>query len=278
MSTYGESGAGNAAPVCPRHPDRVSFVRCQRCGRPACPDCQHTAPVGIQCIDCVKEGNQAVRAKRTSVGARVASGPPVVTYAIIGIAVVVTLLQQVIPGLTAKLMYVPMLTWHEPWRLLTSIVAHGGIWHVALNGYALYIVGPTLERIFGRARYLALFLLSALGGSAAVLLLASPDERSWITGVVGASGAVFGLFAALALTMKRLKRSDSQILVLIGINLVLGFVVPGISWQAHVGGLVVGGLLAAAYLYAPKKSRPVVAWVAPLVLLAVLGAVMFLAA
>ncbi|MDO5495702.1 MAG: rhomboid family intramembrane serine protease, partial [bacterium] len=155
--------------------------------------------------------------------------------------------------------FVPVLGETQPWRFLTSAFLHVGIWHIFLNMYAMYLVGPTLETILGRARYLTLWVLSAIGGSVAVLALADPEGRSWFTPVAGASGAVFGLFGALALAMRRMKRSDSQILVIIGINVVLGFVIPGISWQGHLGGLVVGAALAGAYLFAPKERRTVVA-------------------
>ena len=277
MSTYGKTGA-EGAPVCPRHPGVVTYVRCQRCGRPTCPACQRTAPVGIHCVDCVSKGASAVRQKRTSGGALAVERAPIVTYLIIGIAALVTLLQQVIPTLTSDLMFVPVFATQEPWRFLTSMFAHGGIWHIALNGYALYLVGPPLERVLGHARFLALVLLSAFGGSVAVLLLASPSNLSWVTGVVGASGAVFGLFAALAITMRRLKRSDSQLLVLIGINLVIGFVVAGVSWQAHIGGLLTGAALAAAYLYTPRKHMALMAWAAPLVIAAALIALTLIGA
>jgi membrane associated rhomboid family serine protease len=97
--------------------------------------------------------------------------------------------------------------------------------------------------------------VSAIGGSVAVLLLASPDASSWATPVVGASGAVFGAFAAILIVLRRTGRDASQILVLVLINLVLGFVVPGISWQAHLGGLLTGLVLGSIYAFAPARSR-----------------------
>jgi membrane associated rhomboid family serine protease len=130
---------------------------------------------------------------------------------------------------------------------------------------ALWFVGPTLENTLGRARYLTLYLMSAVGGSVASVLLATATD-SWNSASLGASGAVFGLFGAILVVSKRLGGDVRGILVLIGINLALGFVMSDIAWQAHVGGLVTGGLLAAAYAYAPPPRRQVVAIVAPVTL------------
>ena len=234
----------------------VSYVRCQRCGRPVCPQCQRPASVGIQCVDCVQDAASRTRAPRTVAGARVRGGQPVVTNTIIGLTVVSFLLQLLIGAPYEQFGYfVPVLGDSEPWRFITTAFLHVGVWHIVLNMYALYLVGPTLETVLGRARFITMYVLAAIGGSVAVLLFADPTGRSWLTPVAGASGAIFGLFGALALTMRRMKRSDSQILVIIGINVVLGFVIQGVSWQGHLGGLVVGSALAAIYLFAPRKQR-----------------------
>ena len=111
-------------PVCPRHPDRVSYVRCQRCARPVCPECQRPAAVGVQCIDCVREQAATVRSATTVFGGRV-TDTPVVSYAIIAICVLVYVLQVASPGLTNKISFVPVLGESEPWRFLTSAFAHG---------------------------------------------------------------------------------------------------------------------------------------------------------
>ncbi|WP_127128602.1 rhomboid family intramembrane serine protease [Georgenia sp. SYP-B2076] len=257
MSEHSPGQAGTeAVPVCPRHPDVVSYVRCQRCGRPACAQCQRPAAVGIQCVDCVREAQARVPAARTVLGGRARQGRPVVTLTIIGICVAVYLLQMVLgQQLTYRLAYAPAIGATEPYRFLTSAFLHGGALHLALNMYALWIVGSSLEPALGRWRYLALYLLSAVGGSVAVLLLADPSGISWITPVVGASGAVFGLFAAIFMVLRHVGRDTTQILVLIGLNFVLGFMVSGIAWQAHLGGAIVGALLAAGYVYAPRERR-----------------------
>ncbi|MBM6401230.1 rhomboid family intramembrane serine protease [Phycicoccus sp. MQZ13P-5] len=252
-------------PVCPRHPDRESYVRCQRCGRPTCPECQRPAAVGIQCVDCVREGARTVRQGRTVFGGSATDGRPLVTMTIIGICVAVYLLQQVVPGLTNRIAFVPALADTEPWRFLTSGFAHGPIYHIAFNMYALWIMGQYLEPLLGRARFVALYVLSAVGGSVVYLLMSTPQSYqdallngpgSWYTSAVGASGAVFGLFGAFLVLQRRLGRSAAGMYVIIGINAVIGFVIPGIAWQAHLGGLVTGAACAAAIGYLGRAKGP----------------------
>ncbi|GAB2488714.1 rhomboid family intramembrane serine protease [Promicromonospora xylanilytica] len=260
-----------AAPVCPRHPDRVSYVRCQRCGRPACPECQRPAAVGVQCVDCVRESKRTAPRVRTVFGGAADSaavnGRPLVTLTIIGICAVSWLLQLVTAGAwTEALWFWPWGGVIEPWRFLTASFLHStSPLHILFNMYALWITGQFLEPLLGRLRFGVLCLLSAVGGSVAVLLLAGDPATSaaWVTPVVGASGMVFGLFGAMLPVMRRLGRSMGQVLVLLAINGAIGFFVPNISWQAHLGGLVTGALVAAAYAYAPKERRAAVAWVVP---------------
>lgn len=252
----GGAGAAGTAPVCPRHPDTVSYVRCQRCGRPTCPACQRAAPVGIQCVDCVAEANAALPTQRTTLGGRDRGRRPVLTIGLIGLSVLAFIVLRVVPELRSDLAFVPLRGDVEPYRFLTAAFLHAGFLHLAVNMYALWIIGSVLEPMLGRWRYLTLYVLSAVGGSVGVLLLASPTDDSWFIPVVGASGAVFGLFAAIGLTLRRYGRDATQIVVLLAINAVIGFM-PGfnIAWQAHLGGLVTGAALVGVYLYAPKKHR-----------------------
>jgi membrane associated rhomboid family serine protease len=245
----------DAPPVCPRHPDRVSYVRCQRCGRPACPECQRPAAVGIQCVDCVREAARSAPVVRTSLGGRLRGGRPVVTLTIVALCVVSYLLQRVDAGWTARWAFAPFAGEVEPWRFLTAAFLHspGSLLHILFNMYALWLVGPYLEQALGRWRFVALYLLTAVGGQVGVTLLASADQGGgWFTPVVGASGAVFGLFGAVLVVLRRLGRDARQILVFLVLNAVIGFVVPGIAWQAHLGGLVTGLALGAAFAYAPR--------------------------
>lgn len=252
-SPYGQAGAAEA-PACPRHPDRVSYVRCQRCNRPVCPECQRPAAVGVQCVDCVARAQAALPTRRTVFGGRAREGRPVVTIAIIALCLVAYVVLRAAEA-RVPLVFVPFAGESEPYRFLSAAFLHSGFLHLAVNMYALWIVGSVLEPALGRWRFAALYLVSAVGGSVGVLLFASPYEVEWITPVVGASGAVFGLFGAVGLAMRRLGRDTTQILVLIVINTVIGFTIPNIAWQAHLGGLVTGALLAAAYVYAPRKRQ-----------------------
>ena len=271
------SGAGpyaGAPPVCPRHPDRVSYVRCQRCGEPTCPECQRPAAVGIQCASCVRQAASALPTGRTIFGGRVAQDArPLTTFALIGACVVVWIIQFVVPNATDDLAFVPALGWAEPWRFVTSMFAHVAdpgsqmtYMHLPLNMLCLWMVGPYIEVALGRARYLAVYLLSGNGGAVCALLLATgpgpdglvlPAGQSWLTGLIGASGAVFGLFGAVIVLNRHLGRSSSAMYGTLLLNAVLGFSISGVSWQAHFGGFVVGVLsaLAVAGLRAPALRK-----------------------
>ena len=267
-TAYGPPGTPDEVPVCPRHPDRVSYVRCQRCGRPVCPECQRPAAVGVQCVDCVREGQKSVRQGRTIFGGDLAGvgERPMVTLTIIGICVAVFVGQMAVPRLTNEIAFVPYLGDTEPWRFLTSAFAHSPrqVLHIVFNMYALWIMGQYLEPMLGRARFAALYLVAAFGGSVMYLLLAFPASveemsrgnfGSWETAAVGASGAVFGLFGAFLVLQRRLGRSAGPMVATIGINAVHGFVIPGIAWQAHLGGLVVGAACAAVFAYTGRRPE-----------------------
>lgn len=261
-------------PVCPRHPDRVSYVRCQRCGRPACPECQRPAAVGIQCVDCVREAARRAPKTTTVLGGRTQSGRPVVTYTIIGLCVASYLLQRTTQGdWTQQWAFSAAAGAAEPWRFLTTAFLHstGSLFHILFNMWALWVTGQFLEPLLGRVRFIVLCALSAVGGSVAWLLLAgTPMDESWYQGVVGASGMVFGLFGAMVPVLRRLGAAATQIVVLIVINGVIGFVVPSIAWEAHLGGLVVGLVVGAAYARTPREHQRLVAWALPVAVSAVL--------
>lgn len=248
---------------CYRHPDRQSFVLCQRCGRTICGECQTPAPVGFICPECMREQRASAPRTRPAILTRARSaagrGAPVVTYSLIGITLAVYLL-QLIPGLavTDRLLYAGVYSIpgnFEPWRMLTSVFVHstGLIFHVLLNMYTLWIFGQLLEGLLGRWRFLSLYLISGLAGSVGVLWLGDPR-----TGVVGASGAIFGLLGAFLVIQRRLGGSATQLLILLGINLVIGFI-PGfnIAWQAHLGGLVAGALVGFIFVETRKRDQRV---------------------
>ncbi len=255
------SAPSTAEPVCPRHPDRVSYVRCQRCERPTCPACQRQAAVGFQCVDCVREQAASTPVARTALGGRLGgSDRPTVTFGIIGVCVVAYLLQlSSASDITQRLAFAPYYAESEPWRFITSAFLHqpGFPLHILFNMYLLYQIGPFLERQLGQVRFASLYLVCAIGGSVGYLLLADPTvETSWYSTVIGASGAVFGLFGALLIVNRRLGLDSRGILVLVAVNAVIGFL-PGlnIAWQAHLGGLLTGVLVAAVLVYAPRQRR-----------------------
>lgn len=250
--SYPASPAPGAS-VCPRHPDRPAYARCQRCGRPACGECQRPATVGFHCVDCAASAAASRPQVRTVFGGVSRGSAPVVTISIMVVCVVLEALRWIAPDLwmriASELIFVPSWGLVQPYRFFTSTLLHSGIWHLAFNMYALWLIGQQLEALLGRARFFALYFLAAVGGSVAYLAIAGVDAA----GVVGASGGVFGLFAAFAVFMRRLGRDPKPILLIIGINVVLGFVISNIAWQAHLGGLIVGGLVAAVFARVPVR-------------------------
>ncbi|SMD25608.1 rhomboid family intramembrane serine protease [Lentzea albidocapillata] len=255
----GPIGAQPDIPVCARHSDRPTRLRCSRCDRPACPDCLRDASVGMQCVDCVNEGARTVRQARTSAGAVVSHGRPIITQVMIALnvlAYVVTVVQSGSPmnnsraGLFTATSMIPELTANgEWWRILTSGFMHFGLIHLVLNMAALFVVGPVIEQELGKLRYSAVYFLSLLGGSAAAFFFGTVCQQ-----LAGASGAVFGLMGALLIVFKRQKRDISTILVIVGINLVSNLFTNA-SLLGHLGGFVIGGLLTLAMVKAPAKNR-----------------------
>jgi membrane associated rhomboid family serine protease len=178
-------------------------------------------------------------------------GTPIVTYALIGICLVVYLLQQADPGFTGRYGLIPFDVEQGQYaRLITAAFLHAGLLHLATNMITLYIVGTPLERVLRPARYLTVYLLSALGGSLLSVWL-SPEFSVG----VGASGAIFGLFGALVVLRRQVGAEAGGLAVLIGLNLVISFTVPNISWQAHIGGLVTGALVALAMAGVDRLNR-----------------------
>ena len=263
----GGAGSPTSAARCYRHPNREALVRCTRCDRPICPECMRPASVGFHCPDDVNLARKTVRAPRTAVGARILDAPPYVTIVLIAAnltAYFVTASQAVgglrQPGdgsskLFTKWQLQPLVVHAngDYYRLITSAFLHISLLHIATNMLSLAIIGPPLERLLGRWRFAALYLLGALGGSAAIY--------AWgkvLTPVVGASGALYGLMAAaLMLVLAGKLNLDLQWLVgVIVLNFVLTFSIHNISKLGHAGGFVAGGLAAVAIAGLPgNRSR-----------------------
>jgi membrane associated rhomboid family serine protease len=280
---------GSQVPTCYRHPGRETYVSCVRCGRHACPDCMRSASVGQQCVDCIGQGARSTRQASTAFGGRPASGA-VVTWTLVAINVVVFLATWVRPNIVTDLEMVGYATYGfggplhgvaagEWYRLITSAflapaTGQGGLGFldILFNMWALVFVGPALEGLLGRLRFLSVYVLSAVGGGVMYYFLAPENAPA-----VGASGAIFGLFGAWFVVSKRLRLDTRAIVALIAVNLALSFFLHNIiAWQDHIGGLLTGVLLTAAYVYAPRKNRvalQVLATVAVVVLLVIAIAV-----
>lgn len=287
--TEGTANVPDASPTCYRHPDRETWIRCQRCERPICPDCMNSASVGFQCPHCVKEGNRGSRQGRTPYGGQRVADPRLTSFVLIGLNVLVWLAIQTTGGSRSRLVDALALlpdsvtvrlqdgtlldlrgvddgAW---WQIVTSTFTHVEPLHLGFNMLALYFLGPMLENVLGRTRFLALYLVSGVAGSAAVMLLSEPNGQT-----LGASGSIFGLMGALAVVALKVRGQVQSILMWIGLNLAITFTIGGISWQGHIGGLVGGSLLGAAMAYAPREHRAPIQWTAVgLVLLVSLGLV-----
>ncbi|MFE7707534.1 rhomboid family intramembrane serine protease [Streptomyces sp. NPDC057486] len=279
-----------AVTTCYRHPSYETYVRCTRCDRYICPDCMREAAVGHHCVECVKEGQRSIRQARTVFGGAVSrTAVPVVTYVLMGLNIAAYLGELVRPGIVDRfgMLGAVLVGPHggrymyesgdfhgfhavgvvdgEWYRLLTGAFLHlppgessfgalpFGMLHILFNMYGLWNLGRVVEEQLGRGRYLALYLLSALGGSVLVYLIA-PAALT-----VGASGAVFGLAAAFYVINRRLGRDMEAVN-----RFMAGFLIWMLisawftSWQGHLGGLLTGGVVMAALAYAPAKRRTAV--------------------
>lgn len=258
-------------PGCYRHQERETGIRCTRCERPICPECMISASVGYQCPSCVREGSGTGHAPganqpRTLAGGALVSDTKLIVKILlaINVAVFVAVLavgddlvsQLAMIGYALDPVNLAMVgvadgQWY---RLVTSAFLHQEFWHIGFNMMALWFLGPPLEQALGRVRFATVYLLSALGGNVLTYWLMAQNVLS-----LGASGAIFGLFGATAVLMRRMRYNMRPIAVLLGINLVITFL-PGmnIAWQAHLGGLIVGAVVAYAMVHAPRQSRTLV--------------------
>ncbi|ATL29108.1 rhomboid family intramembrane serine protease [Streptomyces formicae] len=263
-----EPQGASALPGCYRHPDRETGISCTRCERPICPECMISASVGFQCPECVREGSGTGHAPtanqpRTVAGGAVTADPRLLTKALVGINLALFVVQlSVGDSFTDRFdligrAFVPELGSVEGvaegqwYRLVTAMFLHSSYMHIAFNMLSLWWIGGPLEAAFGRARYLALYGASGIAGSALTYLIAEPNQPS-----LGASGAIFGLFGATAVLMRRLNYDMRPVIALLVINLIITFG-PGfnIAWQAHVGGLVGGVVVGYAMVHAPRERR-----------------------
>lgn len=236
-------------PRCYRHPNREASVRCTRCDRPICPECMREAPVGFHCPDDVALARRAQRPLRTSVGGVLRTSPPYVTITLIALNVA-AYLATAVPSprglnhpeytrLFQDWQLQPFAVYHDDgyFRLLTAAFLHVNLLHIGVNMISLAFIGPPLEQAIGRWRFAVVYLLAALGGSAAIYAFGSPGLP-----VVGASGAVYGLFGVCLVMVRRLNLDLQWLVGIVVVNFALTFSVAGISRLGHVGGFVTGVL------------------------------------
>ena len=240
--------------TCYRHPDRETGVSCSNCGRPICPECMTSTPVGMRCPECAKQRTKV----RSGPGAFSGAHTPYATYALIAINVVAFIAEiGAGGGLTAGQLvqdggiFGPAIADGEWYRIVTGGFLHAGPLHLLFNMYVLYIAGTLLEPGIGTPRFLAIYFISLLAGSFGALLL-DPN-----TVTVGASGAIFGLMAAVVVVARGrgIEQIATQFGLFIVLNLALTFAIPGISVGGHLGGLIGGGV-AALLLVGVERQAP----------------------
>jgi membrane associated rhomboid family serine protease len=267
--------------TCYRHPGVPTGIVCSRCGRPICPACMVDAAVGFQCPECTKEGARQMRQGLLPYGGYPSRDPRLTSIVLIVINTAIWLLSGV-SSLGDRLALAPRgvcLAANDPssyypgvlkaacvangdnwvagvasgawWQVVTSVFTHLTFIHLAVNMVSLFIIGPILERVLGRRRFLIVYGIAGLAGSATVMWLTSPEAST-----VGASGALFGLMGAILLLSYKAKGNYKQVLIILGANIAFTlFYVGTISWQGHFGGLV-GGLIAGWIIaYAPRARR-----------------------
>ncbi len=264
-------------PTCYRHSDRETYISCQRCGRPICPDCMRDAAVGFHCPHCVAEGKRTTRSGRTPYGGKLSSDPTITSKVLIGINLAVWLAIMATGGASSRLLdvltlypygfcngarvgveeactalgaqWVPGVADGAWWQLITNAFTHQAILHLGVNMLALWFLGPQLELAFGRARFLVVYFGSALSASALVYAVAQ-------RGALGASGAIFGLLAALLVLAIKVRGNVQSILFWVVLN--FAFTAAGnrvISWEGHLGGFLGGLAIAGVLIYAPRERR-----------------------
>jgi membrane associated rhomboid family serine protease len=255
--------------TCYRHSSRETAVSCSNCGRPICPDCMTTSPVGMRCPECARQTTKVRAIRATS------RRSYTMTQVLIAINVIVffaegssafTLTGQADPLLGGSswlyshgLLFAPYIRFnHDYYLLVTAAFLHVDILHIASNMWVLYWVGRLLEPAIGPRRFIAIYAVGLLAGSLGVMIL-EPNSPT-----AGASGAIFGLMGA-AFTEAHQRGAEqvrNQLVILIVFNLIITLSVPGISIGAHIGGLIGGGLATLAFRQGDQMRRPALGWAA----------------
>lgn len=283
------------AATCYLHPDRPTRIACQRCDRPICPDCMIPGSVGFQCPQCVNRGIKETRQLNLPYGGTRSADPRRTSFALIATNIAAWLAILVTGGVSGRLFdafalmpgghcerrsdgmflvdrtlclqqgsqWFPGVATGAPWQVITSAFTHVDVLHILFNMLMLFLLGPQIEGILGRTRFLAVYFIAALGGSAGVMAFSAP-----FTQTMGASGAVYGLMGALLVMAIKHKGDVRGILLWIGLNVAFSFTFAGISWEGHLGGLAGGLAAVSALVLLPKEHRA--RWQWPLLALAAL--------
>jgi membrane associated rhomboid family serine protease len=239
------------ATTCYRHPDRATRLSCTACGKPICVECSHDASVGQKCPECAAPPprSRIIYARNTT--GRPTFGTAPVSFTIMAITIAIFVAGYVSPDIDRWLI-INLAQWNilvadgQWYRIFTAALLHGGLMHVGFNMYALYLFGPRLENQVGGAAFASLYVAAAASGGF-VAYIVEPLGRFPL---IGASGAIFGLFGAWLFVAWKMRNTPggrsmfNQLGVLLVINMALPFMVPNISWQAHLGGFAAGALIA----------------------------------
>ena len=250
--------------MCYRHADRPTFLACAQCGKAICGECAVPGTVGQFCPDCARErGQQKVVRARSAGGSLVRTAPA--TFTFMAVAIGIFILTRVSGSMENELLFrfaqINQLVAQGDWyRIFTPVLVHANITHILFNMYALYQLGPAVEARVGVPSYVGLLLAAAGWGGAFAFYLGGPDDF-----LVGASGAIFGLFGLWLHSAFRLRDTAfgrnllSSLGFTLALNLALPFLIRGISWQGHLGGLAAGVLMGEIWSRVKRPQRPFVA-------------------
>ena len=226
-------------PVCVNHSNQVTYVRCSRCENYICTDCMRSAFIGYQCPSCASDSTPVI--KGINKNRFIPSQKNTQVTKFLSISLLVVYVFQFLLGdvLIANFaLFAPSVTDGQWWLLITAGFLHGSIIHLLFNVYILWVLGSQLENIVGKTKFIIIYFGSLLGGSIASYLFSPLGSYS-----IGASGAIFGLMGAMLVVGRKRNLDISQITTLVVINVVIGFVLSGIDWRAHLGGLAAGALI-----------------------------------
>ena len=226
-------------PVCVNHSNQVTYVRCSRCENYICTDCMRSASIGYQCPTCASDSTPVIKGINRNRFIPNQKNTPVTKF--LSTSLIVVYVAQFLLGnvLIANFaLFAPSVANGQWWLLITAGFLHGSIFHLLFNVYILWVIGSQLESIVGKINFVIIYFVSLLGGSFASYLFSPFGSYS-----IGASGAIFGLMGAMLVVGRKRNLDISQITTLVAINVVIGFVLSGIDWRAHLGGLAAGAFI-----------------------------------